>query len=168
MSSQVPGPAQALVTAQFRVVSDDTHVNMQLVSQPMPVPFFDPRSHSSPGSRTPSPHTPAAHVALWQKRPIPHDAPSASGVPFAHVWGVALLVAPAHFSVPLQGLWSSQSASPFKVSAIQNQVQSFLLQPVTVAGPASGPGSHSSPGSTIPLPHEDDASWAASNPPSAL
>ena len=50
-------------TAARQTVLDDAKV--QLVVQQKPVtPLFAPRSHDSPGSTNPSPHTPALKVAM--------------------------------------------------------------------------------------------------------
>ena len=54
------------VEEQWRVVSVDRQVNLQLASQPVPGPLALPLSHSSGASTTPSPHDGATQFRLMQ------------------------------------------------------------------------------------------------------
>src|SRR5207244_2186286 len=72
------------------------HERWQLFSQPAPATWL-PSSHSSGAATTPSPHTASLQIPLRQILLAPHDAWSASGVPFTHS-----CVSP-HVSVPLHG-----------------------------------------------------------------
>src|SRR5947208_1837781 len=75
-ATQVSSPSHGSPSAQLALVTQE---NVQLVSQPVFGPFCAPRSHSSPVSTVPSPHTPEVHAPLRQVAeppPVLHGAPS--------------------------------------------------------------------------------------------
>src|SRR5437868_2899120 len=98
-SVQVLAPAQASAGAQLRALSVDRHEKRQ-ASQPSPLTLL-PSSHSSGAVTTESPHEVLAHAPARQIPPVPQVAPSASGVPAAHLWSAPQL------SVPVQASPSS-------------------------------------------------------------
>src|SRR5262249_41976906 len=118
--THVPLATQGLAEVQLALVWQS---NWQVAEQPCPVPFWAPRSHCSPASTTPLPHTAAGvlHTPLLHTLPPPQEVPSASGVPAAHFWpGVPVgPVTVLQVSAPLHGLPSSQVLGAFVHEKVQ-------------------------------------------------
>ena len=119
------------------------HENWQLVVQPVFAPLPVPKSHCSPVSLTPLPHTAvgAVHAPLLQTRFVPHD------MPFFAVSATA-----AHAcDVSQTSFWQAGAVGQSVAGVTHSNVQ-FALQPLPIV-PFDVPRSHCSLGSTMPLPH---------------
>src|ERR1700733_6459387 len=106
--------------------------NLQLYSQPVPGPFFAPKSQSSPPSFTPLPHVApgAMHAPLLQTRPVAHACPFFDGSAAAWQRCVAEQLVVLHAT-------AAQSVAAFAQLNVQSLSQPF-------PGPLAIPLSHCS------------------------
>jgi len=119
------------------------HENWQFASQPVPAPLPLPKSHCSPVSVVPLPHTAvgATHAPLLQTRFVPQDMP---------FFDVSATFSQACVALHA-GIWHAGAATQSVDAVTHSNVQS-ALQPLPVV-PFEVPRSQVSPGSTMPLPH---------------
>ena len=127
--------------------------NWQSGSHPEPVTLFpEPKSHCSPGSITPFPHSAVWQLPPWQvpaapASPTPHGVPPGGAVPVTHLYPVSPFT-----TTLVQAFVPAQRSTVVHEPDVPGAHEYWQLSSHPVPAPFPAPKSHCSPGSTTPSP----------------